>query len=113
MADVGFVHLRAHSAYSLLEGAMPVGKLLELAKADAQPALGLVDTGNLFGALEFSEKGADKGIQPILGCAVTVDFADRDDDGRRAAHLERPERLVFLAATETGWNNLVKLVSKS
>jgi DNA polymerase-3 subunit alpha len=113
MADVGFVHLRVHSAYSLLEGAMPVGKLLELAKADYQPALGLVDTGNLFGALEFSEKGADKGIQPILGCAITAEFADREDDGRRAAHLERPERLVLLATSELGWNNLVKLVSKS
>jgi DNA polymerase-3 subunit alpha len=114
MADVGFVHLRTHSAYSLLEGALSVGKLLEAAKADYQPAMGLVDTGNLFGALEMSEKATEKGIQPILGCALTVEFGDREDEsGRRAPHLERPERLVFLAATERGWENLVRLVSRS
>ena len=54
--DPGFVHLHVHSAYSLLEGALTIGKLAELAKADTQPALALTDTDNMFGALEFSEK---------------------------------------------------------
>ncbi len=112
--SVGFVHLRVHSAYSLLEGAVPLGRVLELAKADGQPALGLVDTGNLFGALEFSEKGSDKGIQPIIGCQIAVDFLDRSGDGgRRPALPEKLPSLVFLAQTETGWENLVKLVSHS
>src|SRR5712691_3062428 len=72
----GFVHLHAPSSYSLLEGAMTIGKLAELAKADRQPALALTDTDNMFGALEFSDKMASAGIQPIIGCALAVDFAD-------------------------------------
>jgi len=109
---VGFVHLRVHSAYSLLEGALPLGKLLELAKADGQPALGLVDTGNLFGALEFSEKATDKGIQAIVGCQIAVDFADQaTEPGRRPTLHERHPSLVLIAATEAGWGNLVRLDS--
>ena len=56
MSDPGFVHLHVHSSYSLLEGALTIGKLAELAKADRQPALALTDTDNMFGALEFSDK---------------------------------------------------------
>src|SRR6266540_654561 len=52
----GFVHLHVHSSYSLLEGALTIGRLCELAKADRQPALALTDTDNMFGALEFSDK---------------------------------------------------------
>ena len=51
MSGPGFVHLHVHSAYSLLEGALQLGKVLELAKADKQPALGIADTNNLFGTL--------------------------------------------------------------
>ncbi|HHY49462.1 MAG TPA: PHP domain-containing protein, partial [Alphaproteobacteria bacterium] len=76
MPSPGFIHLHVHSAYSLLEGALPLGKLLELAKADRQPALGIADTNNLFGALEFSEKAAAKGIQPLLGTELALDFGD-------------------------------------
>ena len=61
-ADPGFVHLHVHSAYSLLEGAMTIGKLAEFAKADKQPALALTDTDNMFGGLEFSEKLAGSEI---------------------------------------------------
>mgnify|MGYP001765317355 FL=1 len=112
--DVGYVHLRVHSAYSLLEGALPLGKLLELAKADGQPALGLTDTGNLFGALEFSEKASDKGIQPIVGCQIAVDFGDQTGEpGRRPTLDEKHPSLIFLAQTETGWGNLVRLDSRS
>ena len=80
--DPGFVHLHVHSAYSLLEGALTIGKLAELAKADKQPALALTDTDNMFGALEFSEKLASSGIQPIIGCALAVDFGDETRDPR-------------------------------
>ncbi len=111
---VGFVHLRVHSAYSLLEGALPLGRLVELAKADGQPALGLTDTGNLFGALEFSEKAADKGLQPIVGCQIAVDFADHaGEPGRRTTLVEKHPSLVLIAATETGWTNLVRLDSRA
>ncbi len=111
---VGFVHLRVHSAYSLLEGALPLGKLLALAKDDAEPALGLCDSGNLFGALEFSEKARDKGLQPIVGCQVAVDFDDQSGDtGRRVVlHAGYPS-VVAIARDERGWDNLVRLVSRS
>src|SRR5918992_5990828 len=78
----GFVHLHVHSSYSLLEGALTIARLAELAKADRQPALALTDTDNMFGALEFSEKMAGAGIQPIVGCAVAVDFADQEQNAR-------------------------------
>ena len=54
----GFVHLHVHSSYTLLEGALTIARLAELAKADRQPALALTDTDNMFGALEFSDKMA-------------------------------------------------------
>ena len=70
----GFVHLHVHSSYSLLEGALTIARLAEFAKADRQPALALTDTDNMFGALEFSDKMAGAGIQPIIGCALAIDF---------------------------------------
>ena len=77
-----FVHLRVHSAYSLLKGSIKIGRLGELAKADRQPALALTDTDNMFGALEFSDKMAGYGIQPIVGCELAIDFADQDPNAR-------------------------------
>jgi len=110
----GFVHLRVHSAYSLLEGAVPLGKLLGLAKDDAQPAMGLCDRGNLFGALEFSEKGTEKGLQPIVGCQLAIDFGDQSADlGRRTVLHEKLPTIVTIARDERGWENLVRLVSRS
>ena len=113
--EVGFVHLRVHSAFSLLEGALPLKKLIALAEADRMPALGIADTGNLFGALEYAGKVAEKGIQPIVGCQVAIDFADVPEDSRpNASHRERGMGdLVLIAASEQGYWNLVKLVSDS
>src|SRR6202011_1551376 len=78
LSGPGFVHLHVHSSYSLLEGALPIARLAELAKTDRQPALALTDTDNMFGVLEFSDKLAGAGIQPIVGCALAIDFADQD-----------------------------------
>ena len=72
----GFVHLKVHSAYSLLEGALPISRLAKLAGAQAMPAVGLTDSNNMFGVLEFSDKLAAAGIQPIAGCALQTDFGD-------------------------------------
>ena len=70
------MHLHVHSAYSLREGALTIETLAKLAQADAMPALAITDTNNLFGALEFSEKLAKSGVQPIIGAQTTVDFGD-------------------------------------
>ncbi|WP_395647286.1 DNA polymerase III subunit alpha [Terricaulis sp.] len=67
-----FIHLRARSAYSLLQSALHVGDLAKLALANDMPAIGVADANNLFGALEFSDKAAGLGIQPIIGCALDV-----------------------------------------
>ncbi len=113
MADLDFVHLHVHSSYSLLEGALPIARLAELAKADKQPALALTDTDNMFGALEFSDKLAGAGIQPIVGCALAIDFADTDKGVRNAnAPQERP-RIVLLAAREEGYRSLMRLSSRA
>ena len=113
MSDLDFVHLHVHSSYSLLEGALPIARLAELAKADKQPALALTDTDNMFGALEFSEKVAGYGIQPIIGCALAIDFGDTDNGARNGlAHQER-QRIVLLAASEEGYRSLMRLNSRA
>jgi DNA polymerase-3 subunit alpha len=110
--DAGFVHLHTHSAFSLLEGALPIAKLAKLAEADEMPALALTDTNNLFGALEFSEKVAEKGIQPIVGLQLTVDFADHPPaPGRPMQQREGRGRMVLLAADAQGYDNLMRLTS--
>ena len=68
MPHADFVHLRAHSAYSLSAGAIKVKELVGLAKRHGMPALALTDSGNLFGALEFAQTATDAGVQPIIGC---------------------------------------------
>jgi DNA polymerase III subunit alpha len=108
----GFVHLHVHSSYSLLEGAITIGRLAELAKADRQPALALTDTDNMFGALEFSEKMVGCGIQPIVGCTLAIDFADLEGRARHQALRPLP-RIVLLAASEQGYLGLMRLISRS
>src|SRR5580700_1215294 len=114
MADPAFVHLHVHSSYSLLEGAPPIARLAELAKADRQPALALTDTDNMFGALEFSDKMAGCGVQPIIGCALALDFADQDAGVRPTSGIAptRP-RIVLLAAREAGYRSLMRLNSRA
>ena len=110
---VGFVHLHVHSAYSLREGALSIETLAKLAKADAMPALAITDTNNLFGALEFSEKLAKSGVQPIIGAQTTIDFGDAAGLSSRLAE-QRAGRapIVLLAQNEAGYRCLMRLVSR-
>ena len=110
-AKPGFVHLHVHSSYSLLEGALTIARLAELAKKDRQPALALTDTDNMFGALEFSEKLAGYGIQPIIGCALGVDFGDQET--RSGVVDQVYPRIVLLAAAEAGYRSLMRLCSRA
>ena len=110
-----FVHLRTHSAYSLLEGALPVEKIIKLAGDDLSPAVAITDSGNLFGALEFSEKSVKSSVQPITAVTLTVKL----DDGTYAPSLASSQRhkeipsIALFAQNETGYENLMALVSKS
>ncbi|NTE46251.1 DNA polymerase III subunit alpha [Agrobacterium pusense] len=110
----GFVHLRVHSAYSLLEGALPLKKIMSKAVSDGQPAIAITDTNNLFVALEFSEKARDEGLQPIIGCQLSIDMQDAAEDRRNHnSHLQKLPAIVLLAANAEGYERLVDLVSRA
>ena len=95
-----FIHLRARSAYSLLQSAVQVKALVKLAAMHEMPALGLTDSNNLFGALEFSEAAAEAGVQPIVGLTLEV----KGEDGVDGA-------LALFAQSATGYANLMRLSS--
>jgi len=100
-------HLHVHSEYSLLDGACKIDKLAERAASFGQPALGLTDHGVMNGAVELFQACQKHGVKPIFGCEAYV----VDDHLRRApGRLER-FHLTLLAATPTGYRNLVKLSS--
>ncbi len=115
-----FVHLHVHTQYSILDGQASINALVDKAMADGMPALAITDHGNMFGIKEFfnyvnkiNSKRKDKGeepFKPIFGCEMYVanesllTHTDKKDTGRH---------LVVLAKNETGYHNLIKLVSRS
>ncbi len=114
MPDPKFIHLHVHSAYSLSEGALPIKKLAVLTKNQKMPALAITDTGNLFGALEFSEVLVDKAIQPIIGLRLRVDLSPPADSAKLLqTGMKHHPTIVLLAKNELGYQNLMKLSSSS
>src|SRR5580693_625447 len=105
-----FIHLHVHTAYSLSAGAIKIKELIALCKVNKMPAVAITDSGNLFGALEFSTTCAEAGIQPIIGCEVAL-VAHEAGEGQRAPR--ELERVVLLVQNEAGYRNLLALVSKS
>src|SRR5665213_1917816 len=103
MPHADFVHLHVHSAYSLSEGAIKADKIATLARDAAMPAVAITDTANLFGALEFSQACAAKGVQPIIGCQLAL---AREDNPRLP-----PDPIVALAQDAAGFANLQLLSS--
>ncbi|MBM9403225.1 DNA polymerase III subunit alpha [Gluconacetobacter azotocaptans] len=104
MSHADFVHLRIHSAYSLSQGAIRVADIAALAQQMRMPAAAITDTGNLFGALEFSQYCSGKGVQPIIGCQVGL--PPRCDKPGQPA-----EPVVLLAQDDVGLLNLQFLSS--
>ena len=115
MSAPGFIHLHVHSAFSLLEGALQLETILKLAKEDDQPALGIADTGNLFGALEFSEKASKKGIQPLIGVELPIDFAAAEERISERGHIAWAGKssVVLMSQSAEGFANLSRLVSRA
>jgi DNA polymerase-3 subunit alpha len=109
-AGGGFVHLHVHSAYSLSEGAIKLGKLKDLCLADRMPAVAVTDTNNLFGALEASEALAEAGVQPIAGLQLSLVIDALAGVEARGA---RAPSIVLLAQSEAGFNRLMKLSSEA
>jgi DNA polymerase-3 subunit alpha len=113
MAYADFVHLRVHTAYSLLEGAIKIPDLAKLCVKNQMPAVAITDTRNLFGALEFSDKMASVGVQPIIGCQLGIVREGGNNVGRGQPINAEPDKLVVLAQNDDGWSNLIALVSKA
>ena len=102
-----FIHLRVHTEYSLLEGAVRLKKLPGACAAAAMPAVAVTDTNNMFAALEFSVTAQAAGIQPIMGCQMDLAYV-ATAPGERA---RPPAPVVLLAQNEAGYANLMKLNS--
>ncbi|MEL6516879.1 MAG: DNA polymerase III subunit alpha [Pseudomonadota bacterium] len=106
--DPRFIHLRLHSEYSLLEGAVRLKKLPGLCRDAGMPAVALTDTNNMFAALEFSVSAMGAGVQPIVGCQLDLRY-DTPAPGDRPRD---PAAIVLLAQTAEGYGNLMKLNSR-
>ncbi len=116
MSHADFVHLRVHSAYSLAEGALRIPQLVQLCRDKSMPAVAITDTGNLFGALEFSLAAAKAGIQPIVGCQIALAVEESAEGARRstnASQMSNGDQLVLLAQSQAGYQNLLAIVSRS
>jgi DNA polymerase-3 subunit alpha len=104
-----FVHLHLHTEYSLLDGAIRMKELMKKAAEFKMPAVAMTDHGNLFGAIEFYQEATKAGIKPIIGCEAYIapgSHKDRGSSPRDAAF-----HFTLLAQDETGYRNLVKLLS--
>ncbi|MCC1493932.1 DNA polymerase III subunit alpha [Cognatishimia sp. F0-27] len=107
MSDPRFIHLRTHTEYSLLEGALRLKKLPGLIADMGMPAVAVTDTNNLFAALEFSVMASGAGVQPIIGCQIDLRYQEPEPGQRPKA----PAPIVCLAQTEAGYEALMKLNS--
>ncbi len=104
-----FVHLHLHTEYSLLDGAIRMKELMKQAAEFKMPAVAITDHGNLFGAIEFYQEATRAGVKPIIGCEAYIapgSHKDRPGSRRDAAY-----HFTLLTENETGYRNLVKLVT--
>ncbi len=109
MQTSDFIHLHVHSQYSLLDGAIRFEEAFDLAKKYRMNALALTDHGNMFGAVEFYQMAIKHGIKPIVGCEVYVSPGSRFE--KKTGVGEGNYHLTLLVKNETGYYNLLKLVS--
>ena len=104
-----FVHLHLHTEYSLLDGAIRMKELMKKAGELEMPAVAMTDHGNLYGAIEFYQAATKAGIKPIIGCEAYMapgSITDRPNNSRASSY-----HFTLLAKDETGYRNLVKLIS--
>ncbi|MBT4880098.1 MAG: DNA polymerase III subunit alpha [Alphaproteobacteria bacterium] len=106
-----FIHLRVHSAYSLLEGAIKCKALVARCVDQKTPAVAITDTNNLFGSYEFSQTTAESGVQPIIGCQIALKRPEEEKKNAfQAAVATQTDPLVLLVQNEEGYKNLLKLL---
>ncbi|MBO5845502.1 MAG: DNA polymerase III subunit alpha, partial [Clostridia bacterium] len=104
-----FVHLHLHSEYSLLDGACRIFDIPKMAAECGHKAVALTDHGVMYGAVAFFDACKKEGVKPIIGCEVYVSSTTRFDKTPSAG---KPHHLVLLCKNETGYKNLIYLVSK-
>ncbi|MER3422293.1 MAG: DNA polymerase III subunit alpha, partial [Nitrospiraceae bacterium] len=113
MPSQQFVHLHLHTQYSLLDGANQIDPLIQQVKGFGMPAVAMTDHGNMFGAVEFYQKAQAGGVKPIIGCeAYMAPGSRKSRDGGALANNDY-YHLILLATNRTGYQNLIKLVSKA
>jgi len=106
-----FVHLHLHSEYSLLDGAIRIDDLLKKAEEFNMPSVAITDHGNMFGAVDFYQKGFNSSVKPIIGCEVYVAPKSRFDKETQNPDEDRSHHLILLVKNLTGYRNICKLVS--
>jgi DNA polymerase-3 subunit alpha len=104
-----FIHLHVHSHYSLLDGLGKIDDILDRAKELKMDSIALTDHGVMYGAVEFYKKAKEKGIKPIIGCETYL--AANGMENKRSKIDDLRYHLVLLAKNETGYKNLIKLIS--
>jgi DNA polymerase-3 subunit alpha len=108
---MSFVHLHNHTHYSLLDGLTKIDELVKRAKDQGSPAVAITDHGNMYGAIEFYQTCKKEGIKPIIGVEVYLAKGSRFAKNTRTD--AKSYHLLLLAKNNTGYHNLIKLVTKS
>ena len=108
MSKKQFVHLHVHTEYSLLDGACRIDRMFDRLKELGQTAIAITDHGVMYGCVDFYKAAKKAGVKPIIGCEVYVATRSRFDKVNR---IDGSNHLVLLCKNETGYKNLIKLVS--
>ncbi len=108
-AAIPFAHLHVHTEFSLLDGASRIPDLIAAAKAEGMEAIAITDHGAMYGVIDFYKEAKKQGIKPIIGCEAYVAPGDRHE--RAEVNGVKYYHLILLAENQTGYRNLVKLVS--
>ena len=108
---MSFTHLHVHTEYSLLDGSSKIGEITKRAKELGMDSMAITDHGVMYGVIDFYRAAREVGIKPILGCEVYVAPGSRFDRENGAGE-DRYYHLILLAENNTGYKNLMKIVSK-
>jgi DNA polymerase-3 subunit alpha len=99
-----FVHLRLHTEFSVVDGTNRIDEIVKAAAADAQPALGITDLNNLFGAIKFYKQARGAGLKPVVGCEIMLQGAGADANAIA--------RVLLLVQNHRGYLNLCELIAR-